>query len=76
MTEDCEKVCVAVVMSARVTLNKLLTHIVSLPRFDGHSPTYGALSNGIYYFLIFLFLAIMALKLGVGVIGRAEQFRF
>ena len=39
-------------MSARVTLDKLLTHIVSLPRFDGRSSTYGALSNGIYHFFL------------------------
>jgi hypothetical protein len=32
-------------MSARVTLDKLLTHIVSLPRFDGHTSTYGALTK-------------------------------
>ena len=36
-------------ISARVTLDKLLTHIVSLPRFDGHSSTHGALTNGIFF---------------------------
>ena len=39
-------------ISARVTLDMLLTHIVSLPRFDGHSSTYGTLTK-VFNFLFF-----------------------
>ena len=39
-------------ISARVTLDKLLTHIVSLPRFDVHSSTYGVLTKVFTFFTL------------------------